>query len=327
MKNSKWNDTQLIELLQNMPHVKDSRNPQDIYQNISSKRIKKAKKLKGYAVLASLAAIFILAIIMPYFIYEQQSFNQSMSNSVTNSKSEMAILEDAAPKESRNMEINQLQKYSAQSFIQNHVVYEEQIKDDYLISIGVPIRDTENVVPISFLVPKNEVSSQTEAIQKVMQTFSEESIGLEDGEAFEMSGYGPIENEDITNRAKKGFFIYKYQDQILLVPYFEPFATFGQALKNMKEQNSTNLLPSIPKEFNIEKINKDGDQVMIAFTKNSKLTNSESDLIMLYAIMLTAREFGYNRITFNVPNVDHIGEIKMNTTNKVPIAPNLFQLY
>lgn len=380
MKKSRWNDTQLIEILQNMPQLKDKRSPHTIYQHISSKKSKsiKRKKIRLFPVLASVAAMSILLFMVSDYNVHQDSAKDS---SVENVK--LAIHENAKmSKISDNQQFNTFSAPAISPELTSFVVNKHQLAEDYLVTIGLPVGDTENIVPLSVLVSKQQYDTQFIAFNNVLNKLNHvqhwglspfrlshsafsiqknnkviidvtnESIPLgsasenefllsiqetfrwmgfdeavlirNDGKKFELSQYGQINDVKITKQSKKGFFLFKTPNgaDIFLVPYSQSFPSFNEALSHMDE-SYLNLSPSIPSGIKIKKTEVKGNEVIVSFQKGSKITNNLDTILMLYAIMLTARDFGYHFVTFTGTQHEQIGEIKINVKNEVPVAPNL----
>ncbi len=103
-------------------------------------------------------------------------------------------------------------------------------------------------------------------------------------------------------------------------------STFSDALEAMRnnlEIGSFVLQPTILQSVNFEIDENDNDNVTITFTEDTILENSDTFVFMIEAIMLTAKEFGYQTVTFNNANIDLVGSWDLSgVENTVPIAPN-----
>ncbi|MEH7224240.1 hypothetical protein V7112_10590, partial [Bacillus sp. JJ1566] len=71
----------------------------------------------------------------------------------------------------------------------------------------------------------------------------------------------------------------------------------------------------------IQKIKEDGTNLEVHFSEEAVLENSDNYILMLDAIMLTAKEFNFDSVTF-YGNIDQIGNVKFGERTKVPLAPN-----
>ncbi|MBE4910329.1 hypothetical protein IMZ08_20015 [Bacillus luteolus] len=103
-------------------------------------------------------------------------------------------------------------------------------------------------------------------------------------------------------------------------------STFSDALETMRnniEIGSFVLQPTILQSVNFEIDETDSQNATITFTEDTILENSDTFVFMIEAIMLTAKEFGYQTVTFNNANIDFIGSWDLTgVENTVPIAPN-----
>jgi hypothetical protein len=102
--------------------------------------------------------------------------------------------------------------------------------------------------------------------------------------------------------------------------------TFSDAIETMRnnvEIGTFILQPTILESVNFEIDESDSENVTITFTDNTTLEDNDTFVFMIDAIMLTAKEFGYQTVTFNNANIDLIGSWDLSgVENSVPIAPN-----
>ena len=138
MKNSKWSDEQLEQMLSQMPEIKDKRKPQEVYQNITLKMNKKKRKMWVVPTLASVAAALLLFIIAPSFI---NNMNSSSNDSAEMARENASIAMDTENKEaiSKDASSSNLQKAeeSQQNEETNIFSLEEQRSKSYVVnSIG-----------------------------------------------------------------------------------------------------------------------------------------------------------------------------------------------
>ncbi|WP_440272527.1 hypothetical protein [Ferdinandcohnia sp. SAFN-114] len=140
---------------------------------------------------------------------------------------------------------------------------------------------------------------------------------------------GIIENYiDVEKDTKKAYLYYinDSSDRKILALTYEDFNTIEQALEAMKveaKQGDYNLHPPIISE--IKQIKADGSNLEIHFSDDSDLENTDNYILMLDAIMLTAKEFNFETVTF-YGNIDQIGDVRIGEQVPVPLAPNLIQL-
>ncbi|MFZ3588608.1 hypothetical protein ACOI1C_04850 [Bacillus sp. DJP31] len=140
--------------------------------------------------------------------------------------------------------------------------------------------------------------------------------------------FGPFQ---LSTQMKLGYYTYTTQNgKTYLVPSKEPSESFEEALLKMQERMTEyGLEPSVPIE--IEYINYNGPSVTVTFAKKEAIDQNDPKYrLMIEAILLTAKEFGYTTVTFiNTP--EQIGGIVLIENGKpklvdVPVAPNPIEL-
>lgn len=136
---------------------------------------------------------------------------------------------------------------------------------------------------------------------------------------------GTTENNiDLEKDTKKAYLYYMNEEsgKKLLALTYEDFKTVKQALeamKNDKDQGDYKLYPTIISE--IKDINEDGSNLEVHFSDDAVLENTDNYILMLDAIMLTAKEFNFDKVTF-YGNIDQIGNVRFGKPTPVPLAPN-----
>ncbi|MEH7388273.1 hypothetical protein V7147_23170 [Bacillus sp. JJ1521] len=129
---------------------------------------------------------------------------------------------------------------------------------------------------------------------------------------------------DFEKDTKKAYLYFMNEEsgRKLLALSYEDFNTVDQALEAMKmdtNQGDYNLHPTIISE--IKKIKEDGTNLEIHFSEDAVLENSDDYILMLDAIMLTAKEFNFESVTF-YGNIKQIGNVRFGEQTMVPLAPN-----
>ncbi|MEH7236897.1 hypothetical protein [Bacillus sp. JJ1562] len=134
---------------------------------------------------------------------------------------------------------------------------------------------------------------------------------------------------DVEKDTKKAYlyFINEESGQKLLALSYEDFETVEQALDAMKidtNQGDYLLHPTIISE--IKEINEDGTNLEVHFSNDAVLENTDNYILMLDAIMLTAKEFNFDSVTF-YGKIDQIGNVQFGEQTQVPLAPNPLPLH
>lgn len=410
MDKSTFDEKQLKELLQHLPKIKDHQDPEQLFASISSRleeekveknqMVEQTKKSQKKAwilpVFASAAALLIIALVIPSFMFQSNSSMQDSSKASIESKSEEAnesmdqsqILENdnAIMIEGNKSKIEMLDRQ-----IQSHVITDLS-EEQQVITVAVPDRNAQFVIPISFIVPKDgQALTKLEQIETIKNHLYEEEWGLSpyildnvslseetmeddrrkvivdvprdhqygNGSAMEimflatiketfkqldydivefqtegkpgiiLGNYGELKEIKLQGKnSKRAYFIYQpyEQTQTFLVPFpiENNFANALEAMKSTDEFDLENIKPSIPKEIqfqNIE-IDQDKNKVVIEFKDGTDLPNEEAYFMMVEAILMTAKEYGFEFIEFKNAPSSNIGQYNLLEAIEVPEGVN-----
>jgi hypothetical protein len=195
MKKNNWDETEIENLLREMPSLKDSRSREEVYQAVNRSQSVKRSKSWGYPALAGVAALLILALITP------SMFNSIKHPEYENSASDMAI-EESADSGTADQEIASLPESTeenddagstglgdAESNNESMMlkaesadltnVYEEDLLQYDVITYGLATPDAF-AVPVSVLVEKTETGNWLERFNEVSREIPEEVWGFQD---------------------------------------------------------------------------------------------------------------------------------------------------
>ncbi|WP_421379327.1 hypothetical protein ACOJQI_15160 [Bacillus salacetis] len=190
MKKNNWEETEIENLLREMPSLKDSRSREEIYQAVSGDKAAKRPKSWGYPALAGIAAVLILALITPSL------FNSMNNTEFENSASDMAVEESAdtgiAEKEIASLPERTEENSNAGGAESNHEsimmmeaetadltnVYEEDLLQYDVFTYGLVTADAF-AVPVSVLVEKSETGNWLERFEEVSSGIPEEDWGFD----------------------------------------------------------------------------------------------------------------------------------------------------
>lgn len=190
MHKSTFDEEQLEKLLKNMPKVKDTQDPEQLFANISS-RLEEEKKIevKGndnkktpkkktwiLPMLASIAAVIIVSIVLPSFLHQQDSAIEE-TNRANEQKS--IIEEKGDLEEAKNFtmmtEEGRMTKMALD--VPSHLITELP-NDQEFITVAVPDVFAQFVVPVSFIVPTNGEMTKLERMETIGEHLHEEEWGL-----------------------------------------------------------------------------------------------------------------------------------------------------
>lgn len=183
-----FEEKQLEELLQSMPKVRDHRSPEQIFANISPRLEENEEKPRSIEkttvrrkrawivpTFASAAAVLIIAIVIPSFLYDQDS---TMENSQTQLKLERFIDDKESPPIENEVGIMgadvQLARLAPGS--ESRVITAISVEEE-VVTVAVPDQNAQFVVPLSFVVPKGQGLEQLNTINEHLR---EHEWGLSD---------------------------------------------------------------------------------------------------------------------------------------------------
>ncbi|WP_084783334.1 GerMN domain-containing protein [Bacillus dakarensis] len=133
-----------------------------------------------------------------------------------------------------------------------------------------------------------------------------------------------IEVEEKGNRAYYFFYPSGEDNLPYLVPSRNPYENINEAMDAMKTDIETDMLKaSIPSNFNIEDmVTANKELLVIRLGESSELSNDQSMIHTIEAILLTAKDFDYEKVKIENANLDQIGKFIFNEEWAVPVAPN-----
>lgn len=142
----------------------------------------------------------------------------------------------------------------------------------------------------------------------------------------DLGHYGVRSEHVIPHEPSKGraylFFYPKDSSQPYLVPTKKSFDSFEQALGHMKKSGDKKTLrPSIPSSFKPGKIEtgKNKDTLMIYI---ADVQLNDEFILPLEAILLTAKEFGYQKVKIETAGSHQVGPFDLKEEILVPAGPN-----
>jgi hypothetical protein len=181
MKKSEWSDHELEQLLQQMPKVKDHRDPRDIYQSLSLKAKKRKAPVWIVPSVASLAAVLLLFILAPQ-VWQgnfQDSATRQESKEVLDDRSNKMELTKINPVDDTKNGISNGNDISIMAAPVETAIYEEDVMEQQVITYAIPDQNAQILVPVSVLVPtKNK--SWLELYQSQAEKLTEVQWGLSD---------------------------------------------------------------------------------------------------------------------------------------------------
>lgn len=221
------------------------------------------------------------------------------------------------------------------------LLQEEQwgLSDYYPLNATLSLNEEETVLNVN--VPTGHVygdGSTAELAFKEVLEGAAATLGLKKVSLFtdnqpgiEFGNEGKLTDLDIAKNGKRAFYFYYPtvdSKKPFLVPYTEPFNDIEDAFDAMKENIDTHgLKASITEEVNIEGIESTEEQVLtLQLDESYHIENNPSILYTIEAILLTAKDFEFEKVKIEYSNLENIGKFYFNQEIGVPLAPNKMEL-
>ncbi|MEH7883100.1 negative regulator of sigma-X activity [Bacillus sp. JJ1609] len=144
---------------------------------------------------------------------------------------------------------------------------------------------------------------------------------------MDLGNYGILDEGPITpaSNEMRAYMFYQQDDntQPFLVPTKEQFDTIMLAFEQMRGNiDELKLTASLPKDFSPAKIEPEEDHTELKIILDNKMALDNEFLPNLEAILMTAKEFGYQSVKFENAGTEQIGPFILNDPIPVPVAPN-----
>ncbi|NRD80611.1 hypothetical protein HPT25_25125 [Bacillus sp. BRMEA1] len=136
--------------------------------------------------------------------------------------------------------------------------------------------------------------------------------------------YGEIGELNLKRDKCHGFFFYypKLSNLPFLVPSVASYKDIKGAIAAMKHDQVALGLKGSLSNIQLSQVAINGKTLMIAFNGSAGLHNDQMTLLSFEAILLTAKEFGLDKVIIKGASGMHIGPFDLSKEIKVPIAPN-----
>lgn len=144
-------------------------------------------------------------------------------------------------------------------------------------------------------------------------------------EEIDLGSFGNILESPIQKQAKESYKVFQadeHQRKFLVPIKTEDDATIEEAFEEMKkDQDTFNIYSTIPENVSFSLSTSD-QQLFITFEDDEIIEDKQAAIIMIEAILMTAKSFGYELVTLNKLPTDHIGPYDLSDSIEVPKAVN-----
>ncbi|MCA0989098.1 GerMN domain-containing protein [Guptibacillus algicola] len=205
-------------------------------------------------------------------------------------------------------------------------------------SIDVETLNGSKTLVVDFPTPGDSLSSNESILVRNTTLWLADSIDAENinwktnGEdGYMLGNFGPAE-QSIEEEVAPYFLFETETDSRYLakgsVLYGESATDLESVLSLMKDGDSQNsaYIPSIPEGVSIDSVEKRDDLAVVTFTEDSTFTSEEEAMETLEAIMLTAAQFGYNKVSFLNTGFEKVGPYSFYEAIEIPQSPNAISL-
>ncbi|MFD2445898.1 hypothetical protein ACFSO7_18215 [Bacillus sp. CGMCC 1.16607] len=193
--------------------------------------------------------------------------------------------------------------------------------DEHTVNVDVPeghIYGQGSANEWSFSSVQQQIFSQLNEVQKI--TFSTNTKpGIE-------LGNNGVKNEVIREESKVRHSYYLFypnnSNMPFLVPSVTPYTDLQTAFDSMRAnlEEDAGLIPSLSFNFTIQ--SSSDKKLVLKIEDHFQLTDEPMNIYAIEAILLTAKEFGYESVKFENASAPQIGRFNLENEIKVPIAPN-----
>lgn len=154
-----------------------------------------------------------------------------------------------------------------------------------------------------------------------LYTNNEPGIELSSGKLFEI---------EIDKLLKKAYFLLPLNERSFLVPTKKSYQSVDEAFHAMRNgdgQVNDSLIPTILQPFLIEKVEKDGNLLTVSFKNEENYVDEKRVTIMIEAMLMTAKEFGFEYVEFKGLEDLMIQKYDLRNPIEVPYSPNPLYVY
>lgn len=163
---------------------------------------------------------------------------------------------------------------------------------------------------------KKDISSNSNV--KKARLFTDGKPGIEFGNTG-------IKNEIMIQPERHHAYLFYYpnrHESPYLVPSIEPFENIRDAFKAMKKDRN-GLKKSMHLKIKENELSIRNKVLYLPVERDSKIKNDQLTVFSYEALLLTAKEFGMEKVVITDAPIKQIGPFDLTKENKVPIAPNM----
>ncbi len=220
---------------------------------------------------------------------------------------------------------NQLETY-----LQEYV----PVSSNYLFK-GVSFKLDEGNKELILELPKNFSISEgstvpnmfEDQLRSMFSPYGIETAVFNNQEGIDFGQFGTIHELALT-KTKTAYKLYSDEQNNLLVEVpLDEYTTIEEALAEMQiGEEDYNVFPTVPGEIEFSIVTR-GEQLDISLDNEVAIEDSRTGTIMVEAILMTAKSFGYDLVKVNNISGDRVGYYDVSEPLRVPDAVNPIKLH
>jgi hypothetical protein len=208
------------------------------------------------------------------------------------------------------------------------------LTDYYPLNATISYESGNNIIAVD--VPANHnygqgSTNETNFINVLISDFSSNSsvnkiwLKTNGQPGIEFGNHGILNEIAITPSQNRAYFFYHPDgsDIPLMVPVNNEYTDIQAALEAMKtDQSVLGLKASLESSFSIKEVAVKNNKLMITMDERSKIADDLNALYSFEAILLTAKEFGFQSVVIMNSPINQLGPFDLTQEIKVPIGAN-----
>lgn len=143
---------------------------------------------------------------------------------------------------------------------------------------------------------------------------------------IEFGNFGLVKEIDIAPQKNHAFFFYypEGSDLPFLTPSVVTYKDVKTAIEGMKDdQKELGLKSPLLPTIQINDVSTSDNALYITLDGNSRLHDDQQSLCWFEALLLTAKEFGLEKVVVKGAPLTHLGPFDLTKEIRVPLAPNM----
>lgn len=163
-----------------------------------------------------------------------------------------------------------------------------------------------------------------EMLSAMFRPYGIERVVFDDHHELDLGPYGVISEIEMLEDVLSNYKLYKHPDaeRAFLTPIEQHDKTIVEALDDMKNNDDHyHMVNTIPNgvDFQVETTE---DELLIQFSNDTALEADQVYITMIEAIVMTAKSYNFEWVTFKNVNIEQIGPYDLTKSLHVPLAIN-----